>query len=205
MSGCGPPRQFEERRAGDALGDVAALLDRHPLVVDVVEDERGHADRRQHVTHVDEQVHVRERLLGAGARAVTEEVCEGGDLLLIRLRRAAPNHALDGSRLFALEPIRGDALACFRLRASPGIVGGPERTRTSSVQDERPCASRVRRCEQRAHRYALGPTHEGGALGSRRVHNRANVVHARLAVTRSDIPVPRLSKWMSRENEDSRS
>ena len=50
-------------------GDVAALLDLQAEVAAAVDDERRHADGRQHVAHVDLGVHLRQRHGRAGARA----------------------------------------------------------------------------------------------------------------------------------------
>jgi hypothetical protein len=61
------PRQLDEARAGDALGDVAALFDAHVVVGAAVHDERGDADRREQRAHVDQRVHLVERPDGPGA------------------------------------------------------------------------------------------------------------------------------------------
>ena len=61
--------QLDQRRARDPAGDVAAFVDRQQPIVGAVQDQRRHADRRQHVADVDVGVHPRQRQRRAGAGA----------------------------------------------------------------------------------------------------------------------------------------
>jgi hypothetical protein len=56
--------QFHIRRAGDVLGEVAAVFDRPPRISALVHHQRGGADNWQHLTHVDRHVHLLQRLIG---------------------------------------------------------------------------------------------------------------------------------------------
>ncbi len=62
--------QLDEACAGDALGHQPPVPDVDRAVASPVDDERRHANRGQHVPHVDLDVHATERSCGARARAV---------------------------------------------------------------------------------------------------------------------------------------
>ncbi len=61
------PRQFDERRSGDARGEVTALLDVQASVAGAVQHERRHLDQGENVANVDFCVHSRQ--CDSGARA----------------------------------------------------------------------------------------------------------------------------------------
>jgi hypothetical protein len=70
-----------------------------------------------------------------------------------------------------------------------------------SVQDEREHSVWIGGGEQNAHRSAFRDAKQRRPFRTGRVHDSADIVHA-LLTARSDIPVPRLSKKITRENDD---
>jgi hypothetical protein len=54
--------QLQVSRPRDVLGEIAAVFDREPRIAALLHHQRGSADHRQHVTHVDCQIHPLQRL-----------------------------------------------------------------------------------------------------------------------------------------------
>ena len=143
-------------------------------------------------------------------------------LALWRTRRCAATSAVARRRRCrtAPPPRRAPRIAAARssaiirasavcLRRRPG--DSPALTSLAPYRRRAPRRTPVRDRSRRTGRLIARPPTGRTAPPPRagRLHDRADVVHARLergsAATRSEIPVPRLSKWISRENEDSRS
>ena len=112
--------------------------------------------------------------------------------------RAEPEHLEERVRLgvgelaqlpYSLQPLLARAedpecafdLTLVRLlRLAPGVVGRPHPARIGAADDERRGALRVGRGEENAHRRPLGEPVEGSTARGDCVHDRPNVVHARL-------------------------
>ena len=201
--------ELDEPRRGDLCRDPAPLFDVRVAVAAPVQDERGHRDRRQHVADVDLRVHPSEKERRAGARRAPQPPRE-----LACRDRVTGDARRDVGDVHHPVPVALDHLEEPRAlvgRRRPRVVGAPDPLGEDPERDERACALRIRRREQHGEVPSLGRAEHGDAVAAGGVDHRAHVVHPflrrRQPVVRhpSDIPVPRLSKTISRENDASRS
>ena len=146
-------RQLDEARTRYSRCEVAPFLDNQAPVAGPMQNERRHADKRQHLTDVHFGVHARQRQRRAGARALAQvvrpPVAEGG------IVRAAGRALLDPKRA---APMPLDLLVerfALVFGRAPRIVRRPEppRVRADHHQRQRPLG--VGRGKQAAHRAAF--------------------------------------------------
>ena len=168
--------ELDVARVGDEARDVAPFLRQQGAIAAAVQDQRGHADRRQDAAHVDFRVHLRQRDRGRRAGAHAQErrpplakrgIVGHARRPLLHADRAAPvldNLAEEG---FAL-------LACRR----PRIVDRAKPARVGAEHDQRFGLARMRRRKQAAHRSPFGDAEEHRTPRAHRIEHRAHVVHA---------------------------
>ena len=173
------PVDLHELRPLDSFGDPAALLDLHVLVTRAVEAQRRYRDRRQHVTSIDLCIHAQQRRCSTRTRGQSHvaphplDECRVGHPTRGNPRRDVIRVA---PRLFD----QGDlGLSVSRIRR-PRVVrrGDPRCVAAHEHQSVR--AIRVCRRENHGHAAALRVAEQRRRLGSRSVHDGANVVHTRL-------------------------
>jgi hypothetical protein len=176
MSGAG---NLDDPRRRNARSHVVRYFPRYELVLGATQDERRHAHGRQDVPHVDLLVHAVERLDCARARSEANHLEE-----CVRLLVGEVAECLYGlTRLLArAERLQRtlDVALVFVFAAAPWIIVRPHAAWKRAAHDERSRSGWIRRGEQDAHRRPLGEAIERRASRAGCVHDRADVVHARL-------------------------
>ena len=144
-----------------------------------MQHERGHPDGREHVAHVDLEVHHVELAEGPRACALSHAEREVLDLLVHPFAVEVRARQLDRApEALVLRVVALRLLARHPVREA----GRAREPRQRPVDDERPAALGVGGREEDAHRPALGGADHGRGRGAGRVHDRAHVVHAGLEV-----------------------
>ena len=170
--------ELDEPRAGDALGEVPALVDMGVDVVAAVQHERRRLHGAEHVTHVDQRVHLDEgpRRARTGGRAAALSPPPGE--LLVGVRAHVAHVGLPRPVLLELRRVPCPLLGT----EAPRVVRGPEPPRVAGVEDEpvHPLGM-AGRVEDR-HRSTLGVPEQHGPLGPGGVHDRHHVAHAGLEI-----------------------
>lgn len=182
----GAPRELDEAGAGHPRRDVAALLDLGVSIAAAMEHQGWDGDRREDAANVDLAVHQDQVARRARARGRPGAPKPPVGERLIRIC-AHPRSvclgapvALDLGRVgLALLPGRRPRIVVVRI--APLRIGG--------VEHERRHALGIRGREEAAHRASLRVAEERRELAADGVQHRANVVHARLEIGKSDRPI----------------
>jgi hypothetical protein len=160
------------------------------------------------VPHVDLLVHAVESLDRAQTRAEADHLEQRVRLLVGELTEGAHGLACLLARAERLQRAIDVALVLV-VAATAGVVVRPHAARKSAPHHECRRTLWVRRGEQDAHGRPFRQAIERRAPRAGRIHDRAHVVHRVSSVgaplTRSDIPVPRLSNRIRREKDASSS
>ena len=181
--------QLHIRRPRNALGEVAAVLDPDPGVGALMHHQRGGADHRQHLAHVDRHVQPVQRLHGCRARAIPGNARPRPDLIFARGREPGTEQRFYTSwgekrlgLLLELPPVG-------TLGGSELVVGRPQRAGQSPVQHQCRDPLGMGRGEHDAHRSTFRGAEQRRALRSGRVHHRPDVIASFLQRRHADIPV----------------
>ena len=89
-------RQFYQLRARYAAGEVTGFVDMDIVIVDPMHHEGGNSDRRQHLAHVDQSIHTRQRQCGAGRGAASLISCPPATKSLVVAISARPGLVTGG-------------------------------------------------------------------------------------------------------------
>jgi hypothetical protein len=200
-------RQLDVFRALDVPREPAGVLDVADFVVDTVHDQGRRVDRRDDVADVDLEGHVHERDGVVRARRLYLEPAEQLEEALI-VAAARRDVAEDGSLTPDLDDVLDPEVVLELLPRglAPGPIFRFLLLDLGAAQDERPCALRIRRREEHRQRAALGDPfstalRDAAASMIARISSiRSSSVPTR---TRSDRPMPRLSKQITRANDAS--
>src|SRR5438445_3772085 len=202
----GRRRRARRTSVGHAFGDVATFMHRDNEFAAAVEHERRDGDRREHVSNVDLAVHASERGGCAGTR---RQPLEPGKPLPVTLvpyfaRCKALKREYDPAPLLLPALSRGLPLG---RRCSPRIPGLLHAGGERPVQDKGSCPLRIRGSEEDRHRPAsesakiAARSKPTASMTARTSSIRSSSVGTAASETRSDRPVPRLSKKTSLEKE----
>ena len=94
-------RQLDELGPGDPAGEISPSVDVDPAVSRVVQNERRHPDRRQHVPDVDLDVHALQGLDRARAPALADHASKRLNLSVASCRHAGAGDLLRVGRPLA--------------------------------------------------------------------------------------------------------
>ena len=170
--------QLDEACAGNALGEVPALLDIRVDVVAAVQHERRRLHGTEHVTHVDQRVHLDEGTRRAGTGGRTTALSPPPGELLVGVRAHVAHVGLPRPVLLELRRVPRPLLGT----ETPRVVRGPEPPRVAGVDDQPVHALGMAGRVEDRHRPALGVPEQHGPLGPGGIHDRDHVAHAGLEI-----------------------
>src|SRR5439155_13444902 len=195
-------RELDELRARNALGHIARVGDVDHALRGTVPNERWDPNGGQYLAHVDVAVHFHDRDRRAGACRCAEI----GSPAFGTLGIAGEARSVHGDRYalrrspMTLEIIE-HALPLLVLPAK-WIVRAPGRLGVGAVQDQRRGPRRVCCGIKERHRSTLHSAARFDPTSSRMACTSCmRCSSAKICELRSDMPVPRLSKRMTRLNE----
>ena len=180
------PGQFHQAGAGNVLRQVSPVPDVHELVVRSLHDQGRDPNQGQYVADVHVEVHPQVGSRRARADAESDDSRKALPFLLRRARRAT-SKPLGGS--FAIAPTPHGFLnpsLPLGSRRKPGKLRAPDEARPRVDQDEGSRSLGIRGCEQRAEWTPVSEPTKDCTLHTCGVHDRADVVHARLERRRPD-------------------
>src|SRR6185369_3367754 len=137
--------------------------------------ERGHAYRRQHVSHVDLRIHLRQRHSRARTRAHSQ--VRGPPVAKLRVVSHTRRALVDADWSTPLLAHHFEKVFALFERRSPRILGIANPLSVRANHHERQRLLRIRRREQTAHWATFRHADQRRTLRTNRIHHRAHVVH----------------------------
>ena len=161
------------------LREVTPLPHIDIAVVDGLDDQAGNADVWEHVPHVDIGVDPEQLGRSSRRRTAAEHGREPprGFFVAREARRVIREIFFSEETPTVMLELAGVRKSLLRV-GCPRVVRRAEPLRESAIGDQGAGALWVRRSEDDAHAGALRMSEERSALAARRIHDRADVVHA---------------------------